>query len=126
MVTARVPVVLVAGSPGEPHADVFGVGNRAGIKAMVGHLVEQHGRTRLFEIAGPPPLTTVRQPMQVRGERACGRLPQRIAQPDLPRHVERLPSRGSYVTNRRRRCIAIRPSARALDLNHGASDAKLA
>jgi LacI family transcriptional regulator len=189
-VAARVPVVLVAGSPDEPHADVFGVDNRAGTTAMVGHLVEQHGRTRLFEIAGPPeapdarerhralqeavaahpgatlagffqgwfaamsgqlavreiltrpgrerpdaivcandqmaigairelqlagvrvpadiavvgfddmhagallipPLTTVRQPMRVLGERACGRLLQRIAQPDLPRHVERLPA----------------------------------
>jgi LacI family transcriptional regulator len=39
-----------------------------------------------------PPLTTVRQPMRLLGERACGRLLQRIAQPDLPRHVERLPA----------------------------------
>jgi LacI family transcriptional regulator len=189
-VAARVPVVLIAGSPDEPHADVIGVDNRAGTKAMVGHLVEQHGRTRLFEITGPPeapdarerhsalreavaahpgatlagsfqgwfaamsgqlavreilawpprerpdaivcandqmaigairelqlagvrvpgdiavvgfddmhagallipPLTTVRQPMRVLGERACGRLLQRIAQPELPRHVERLPA----------------------------------
>jgi LacI family transcriptional regulator len=189
-VAARVPVVLVAGSPGEPHADVFGVDNRAGTRALVGHLVERHGRTRLFEIAGPPeapdarerhsalaeavaahpgatlagsfqgwfaamsgqlavreiltrprrerpdaivcandqmaigairelqiagvrvpadiavvgfddmhagallipPLTTVRQPMRLLGERACSRLLQRIAQPDLPRHVERLPA----------------------------------
>jgi LacI family transcriptional regulator, galactose operon repressor len=189
-VAARVPVVLVAGSPDEPHADVFGVDNRAGIRALVGHLVEWHGRTRLFEITGPPeapdarerhhaleeavtahpgatlagsfqgwfaamsgqlavreiltgprrerpdaivcandqmaigairelqlagvrvptdiavvgfddmhagallipPLTTVRQPMRLLGERACARLLQRIAQPDLPRQVERLPA----------------------------------
>jgi LacI family transcriptional regulator len=39
-----------------------------------------------------PPLTTVRQPMRLLGERACSRLLQRIAQPDLPRHVERLPA----------------------------------
>ncbi|MGN6176187.1 MAG: LacI family DNA-binding transcriptional regulator [Streptosporangiaceae bacterium] len=187
---ARVPVVLVAGSPSEPHADVFGADNRAGTRALVGHLVEQHGRTRLFGIAGPPeapdaqerrsaleeavaghpgavlagsfqgwfaamsgqlavreiltrprrerpdavvcandqmaigairelqmagmrvpddiavvgfddmhagallspPLTTVRQPMRLLGERACARLLQRIAQPALPRHVERLPA----------------------------------
>ncbi len=187
---ARVPVVLVAGSPDEPHADVFGADNRAGTRALVGHLVERHGRTRLFGIAGPPeapdaqerrsaleeavaghpgavlagsfqgwfaamsgqlavreiltwprrdrpdaivcandqmaigairelqtagvrvpadiavvgfddmhagallmpPLTTVRQPMRLLGERACARLLQRIAQPDLPRHVERLPA----------------------------------
>ena len=189
-VAARVPVVLVAGSPGEPHADVFGADNRAGTRALVGHLVEQHGRTRLFGIDGPPeapdaqerhsaleeavaghpgavlagsfqgwfaavsgqlavreiltrprrdrpdaivcandqmaigairelrvagvrvpadiavvgfddmhagalltpPLTTVRQPMRLLGERACARLLQRIAQPALPRHVERLPA----------------------------------
>ena len=187
---ARVPIVLVAGSPGEPHADVFGADNRAGTRALVGHLVERHGRTRLFGIAGPPeapdaqerrsaleeavaghpgavlagsfqgwfaamsgqlavreiltrprrdrpdaivcandqmaigairelqiaglrvpadiavvgfddmhagalltpPLTTVRQPMRLLGERACARLLQRIAQPTLPRHVERLPA----------------------------------
>jgi len=189
-VAARVPVVLVAGSPSEPHADVFGADNRAGTRALVGHLVEEHGRTRLFGIAGPPeapdaqerrsaleeavaghpgavlagsfqgwfaavsgqlavreiltrprrdrpdaivcandqmaigairelqmagvrvpadiavvgfddmhagallmpPLTTVRQPMRLLGERACARLLQRIAQPALPRHVERLPA----------------------------------
>jgi LacI family transcriptional regulator len=39
-----------------------------------------------------PPLTTVRQPMRLLGERACARLLQRIAQPTLPRHVERLPA----------------------------------
>ncbi len=39
-----------------------------------------------------PPLTTVRQPMRLLGERACARLLQRIAQPALPRHVERLPA----------------------------------
>ena len=39
-----------------------------------------------------PPLTTVRQPMRLLGERACARLLQRIAQPTLQRHVERLPT----------------------------------
>src|ERR1035437_5904786 len=39
---------------GAPRADVFGADNRAGTRALVGHLVEQHGRTRLFAIAGPP------------------------------------------------------------------------
>jgi LacI family transcriptional regulator len=187
---ARVPVVLVAGSPGEPYADVFAVDNRAGTRALVDHLVERHGRTRLFGIAGPPeapdarerrsaleeaaaghpgatltgsfqgwfgatsgqlavrelltrpqrerpdaivcandqmaigairelqmagirvpadmavvgfddlhagallapPLTTVRQPMRLLGERACARLLRRIDQPALSRHVERLPA----------------------------------
>jgi DNA-binding LacI/PurR family transcriptional regulator len=45
---------LVAGWPAERHTDVRGVDNRAGIKALVRHLVGQHGRTRLFYIAGPP------------------------------------------------------------------------
>jgi LacI family transcriptional regulator len=191
LLAARTPIVLIAGSPSEPHADVFGADNRAGTRALVGHLVEQHGRTRLFAVAGPPeapdaqerrraltdaladypgtilagsfegrfaalsgqlavremlawprrrqlpdaivcandqmaigairelqiagirvpadiavvgfddmhagtlvspPLTTVRQPMQLLGERACSRLLERIADPSLPRQVERLPT----------------------------------
>ena len=39
-----------------------------------------------------PPLTTVRQPMRLLGERACSRLLQRIADPTLPPRVERLPT----------------------------------
>ena len=39
-----------------------------------------------------PPLTTVRQPMRLLGERACSRLLQRIADPALPPLVERLPA----------------------------------
>ena len=39
-----------------------------------------------------PPLTTVRQPMRLLGERACARLLQRIADPSLPPRVERLPT----------------------------------
>jgi LacI family transcriptional regulator len=190
LLAARIPIVLVAGSPDEPHTDVFSADNRAGTRALVSHLVEQHGRTRLFAIAGPPeapdarerrsaltealadypgttlsgsfegrfaalsgqlavrdiltwprselpdaivcandqmaigairelqmagirvpadiavvgfddmhagtlvtpPLTTVRQPMRLLGERACSRLLERIADPALPRHVERLPT----------------------------------
>ncbi len=196
---ARVPVVLVAGSPDEPRVDVVGAENRTGTKALAGHLVEQHGRTRLFFVAGPeeapdarerlsafaeavaehpgvmaagsfqglfatlsgqlavreilagtrralpdavargelpdaivcandqmaigairelrasglrvpqdvavtgfddmhaaalvtPALTTVHQPMRLLGQRACSRLLERIAKPDLPRLVERLPA----------------------------------
>ena len=188
---ARIPVTLVAGSPDEPHADVVDADNRAGTRALVRHMVEQHGRTRLFYIAGPPeapdarerrdvfaealagyqgvrlagcaegrfaaisgqlavreilaaprrelpdaivcgndqmaigamrelhtagirvpadvavagfddmhlgaliapPLTTVHQPMRLLGERACSCLLDRIADPTLPRRVERLPTR---------------------------------
>jgi len=190
LLAVRTPIVLVAGSPDEPHTDVVSADNRAGTRALVSHLVEQHGRTRLFAIAGPPeapdarerrsaltealadypgtrlagsfegrfaamsgqlavrdiltwprselpdaivcandqmaigairelqiaglrvpadiavvgfddmhagtlvapPLTTVRQPMRLLGERACSRLLERIADPALPRHVERLPT----------------------------------
>jgi LacI family transcriptional regulator len=50
---ARLPIALVAGSPDEPHVDVVDADNRAGTKALVCHLVELHGRTRLFYVAGP-------------------------------------------------------------------------
>jgi LacI family transcriptional regulator len=39
-----------------------------------------------------PPLTTVRQSMQLLGSRACALLLERIADPSLPRRVERLPT----------------------------------
>ena len=53
LLAARVPIVLIAAYPDELHADVIGADNRSGTKAAVCHLVEQHGRTRLFYIAGP-------------------------------------------------------------------------
>jgi len=58
---ARIPVVLVAGSPGEPHADVVHADNRAGTEALVRHLVEQHGKTRLYYVAGPPEAPDARE-----------------------------------------------------------------
>src|SRR5260370_40735212 len=51
---ARIPVVLVAGSFEEPHADVVDADNRAGAAALTRHLVAEHGRTRLVYRAGPP------------------------------------------------------------------------
>jgi LacI family transcriptional regulator len=187
---ARIPVVLVSGSPDEPHADVVDADNRAGTEALVSHLIERHGRTRLFYVSGPreapdarerfsvfeetlalnglrvagtfegrfaaasgqlaaheilaaprgeapdavvcgndqmaigvirelqaagirvpadvavvgfddihlgalvtPALTTVHQPMRLLGERGCALLLERIADPALPRRVERLPTR---------------------------------
>ncbi len=50
---ARVPVALIAGDPSGVHADAVGVENRSGMESMVRHVVEQHGRTRLFYITGP-------------------------------------------------------------------------
>jgi LacI family transcriptional regulator len=188
---SRIPVVLVSGSPDEPYADVVDADNRAGTIALVSHLIEGHGRTRLCYVAGPreapdarerrsvfeetlaryqgvrltgtfegrfaaasgqlavremlaapsgempdavvcandqmaigairelrtagirvpadvavvgfddihlgalltPALTTVHQPMRLLGERACALLLERIEEPDLPRRVERLPTR---------------------------------
>ena len=58
---ARIPVVLVAGSPDEPHADVVDADNRGGTQALVRHMVEQHGKTRLFYVAGPPEAPDARE-----------------------------------------------------------------
>jgi LacI family transcriptional regulator len=185
----RLPVVVVAGDPAERAADVVTADNRSGSAALVRHLVEDHGRRRIFHVDGPPSapdakerrlalhevlqshpetelvgsycgrfsvqsgeqagemllanraempdavvcandqmaigilqalsrggvrvpedlsvtgfddifpgslfepsLTTVHQPMRMLGERACARLLDRIARPDLPTHVERLPT----------------------------------
>jgi LacI family transcriptional regulator len=51
---ARIPVVLAAGSLDEPHADAVDADNWSGTTALARHLLEQHGRRRLFYIAGPP------------------------------------------------------------------------
>ena len=186
---ARLPVVVVAGDPAEEAADVVTADNRSGSTALVRHLVEVHGRRRIFHVDGPPSapdakerrlalgeviqahhgvaligsysgrfsvqsgeeagqkllaeraglpdaivcandqmaigvlqalarggvrvpedvsvtgfddifpgslfepsLTTVHQPMRLLGERACARLLDRVAQPDLPPQVELLPT----------------------------------
>ena len=185
----RLPVVVVAGDPAERAADVVTADNRSGSVALVTHLVEVHGRRRIFHVDGPPSapdakerrlalaevvaahdgveligshcgrfsvqsgeeagerllasrdalpdaivcandqmaigvlqsmarggvrvpeqlsvtgfddifpgslfdptLTTVHQPMRMLGERACARLLDRIARPDLPTQVELLPT----------------------------------
>jgi LacI family transcriptional regulator len=185
----RLPVVVVAGDPDEHAADVVTADNRSGSAALVTHLIEEHGRRRLFHIDGPhsapdakerrialnevigshpgtvligshcgrfsaqsgeeageklladpselpdaivcandqmaigvlqalarggvrvpeqlsvtgfddifpgslfdPSLTTIHQPMRLLGERACSRLLDRIARPDLPTEVELLPT----------------------------------
>jgi LacI family transcriptional regulator len=60
---ARMPLVLIAGSPDEPNADVFASDNRSGTIALVSHLIERHGKTRLFSVTGPPgaPDAVIRQ-----------------------------------------------------------------
>jgi LacI family transcriptional regulator len=50
----RLPVVVVAGDPAEQAADVVTADNRAGSAALASHLVEVHGRRRIFHVDGPP------------------------------------------------------------------------
>jgi LacI family transcriptional regulator len=71
---ARVPVTLVAGSPEEPHADVVHADNRAGTEALVGHMVGQHGKTRLHYVTGPPEAPDARERRSV-FEQALARYP---------------------------------------------------
>ncbi len=51
---ARVPVVVIAGTPGERAADVVAADNFSGSAAIVTHLIDDHGRRRLFHVDGPP------------------------------------------------------------------------
>ena len=50
----RLPVVVVAGNPDERAADVVMADNRSGSAALVSHLIEVHGRRRLYHVDGPP------------------------------------------------------------------------
>ncbi len=51
---ARVPVVVIAGTPGETAADVVAADNYSGSAAIINHLIVDHGKRRLFHIDGPP------------------------------------------------------------------------
>jgi LacI family transcriptional regulator len=51
---ARLPVVVISGSPRERAADVVTADNRSGSVALVTHLVEDHGLRRLYYVEGPP------------------------------------------------------------------------
>lgn len=53
LLAARIPIVLVAGSVSQPYADVISADNWRGATALARHMIEQHGRRRLFYIAGP-------------------------------------------------------------------------
>jgi LacI family transcriptional regulator len=61
LLAARVPIAVIAGFLGEAHADVIAVDNQAGTEALVSHLIEQHGRNRLYYIAGPPDAPDARE-----------------------------------------------------------------
>ena len=51
---ARVPVVVIAGTPGERAADVVAADNFSGSAAVITHLIAEHGVRRLFHVDGPP------------------------------------------------------------------------
>jgi LacI family transcriptional regulator len=63
----------------------------AGIRVPADLAVVGFDDMRLSALLAPP-LTTIRQPMRLIGERACSRLLQRIADPALPPQAERLPT----------------------------------
>jgi LacI family transcriptional regulator len=51
---SRVPVAVIAGAPAERSVDVVTADNYSGSAAAVTHLVEVHGRQRIFHLDGPP------------------------------------------------------------------------
>jgi LacI family transcriptional regulator, galactose operon repressor len=50
----RLPVVLIAGDTAQRDVDVVTADNFSGAHALVRHLVEEHGKRRLFHVDGPP------------------------------------------------------------------------
>jgi LacI family transcriptional regulator len=53
LLARRLPVVVVAGETAMRGADVVSADNWSGAHALVAHLVEEHGRRRLFHVDGP-------------------------------------------------------------------------
>jgi LacI family transcriptional regulator, galactose operon repressor len=54
---ARLPVVIIAGTPGTSGAqaaDVVAADNFSGAAALITHLITGHGSRRLFHVGGPP------------------------------------------------------------------------
>jgi LacI family transcriptional regulator len=51
---ARLPVVVIAGTPVAQAADVVAADNFSGAAAVIIHLIAGHGRRRLFHVGGPP------------------------------------------------------------------------
>jgi len=49
----RLPVVVLAGNPKERSADVVTADNRSGSAALATHLIDVHGRRRLYYVDGP-------------------------------------------------------------------------
>jgi LacI family transcriptional regulator len=57
----RLPVVVIAGTPGDRAADLVVADNRSGSAALVTHLLEDHGKRRLFHVDGPPTAPDARE-----------------------------------------------------------------
>ncbi len=57
----RLPVVVIAGNPRERAADVVTADNRSGAAALVTHLIQVHGRRRLYYVDGPPTAPDARE-----------------------------------------------------------------
>jgi LacI family transcriptional regulator len=57
----RVPVAVIAGDPAERDVDVVAADNRSGSAAIVTHLVESHGKRRIYHVDGPPSMPDTAQ-----------------------------------------------------------------
>jgi LacI family transcriptional regulator len=57
----RVPVVVIAGTPGDRTTDVVVADNRSGSVALVTHLITDHDKRRLFHVDGPPTAPDARE-----------------------------------------------------------------
>jgi LacI family transcriptional regulator, galactose operon repressor len=51
---SQVPVTVIAGNPAETKVDVVTADNRSGSSAVVRHLIEHHGKRRIYHVDGPP------------------------------------------------------------------------
>ncbi len=72
----RIPVVVIAGRPGERDLDTVTVDNTAGIRALAGHLIGGHGYRRLSFLAGPADSPDAQERLAafrqaVAGQRGC-------------------------------------------------------
>ena len=57
----RIPVAVIAGDPAEREVDVVAADNRSGSAAIVRHLVESHGKRRIYHVDGPPSMPDTAQ-----------------------------------------------------------------
>ena len=72
LLAARTPIVLIAGSAAEPHADVVCADNWSGATALASHMIERHGRRRLYYVSGPPEAPDARERRRAVEEAVAG------------------------------------------------------